>query len=744
MAIVSILPDFENTQTGGAARTSLDISGMSCAACAARVEKVLARVDGVNRATVNLALERAEVEHAPALAPEDLVDQVEQAGYGAALRVDDRALQHDRDAKRAETRRNEERRTFWRFVLSAVLTIPLVIGTLPMMAGFGAAWIGPWTQAVLATGVVALSGTRFAREALMALRAGTANMAVLVVLGTGTAWLWSMIQVIGGKATGHLYFEAAAVVLTLVMLGKLLEARAKKGTSAALEALGKMQPRHAERITADGGTETVPAESLRPGDVIRVRPGAILPADGEILSGETEIDESLVTGESMPVNKQAGDAVLTGTVNGDGALDLRVLAAGADTRLAAMARLVEQAQLGEAPIQRLVDRVSAVFVPAIVVVAALTFTGWWVVAGNAEQAMVNAVAVLVIACPCALGLATPTALVAGTGAAARAGILIRDIETLERAARISAVAFDKTGTLTLGRPAVTAVTSMPGVSEDAVLAAAASLEAKSEHPLAKALLAETERRDLAFEPGKHIRVRGGFGIEGLIGKATTIVGTRDLMIDHGIAEAMLDSLNPPAGTRAYVAQNDKLLGALSFSDEPRAGARAALAMLHDTGIATTMLTGDNATAAQTIAEATGIQTVEARLTPEEKVDAVRRLAAQKPTAFVGDGMNDGPALASADLGIALATGTDLARQAAHITLMRPDLSLVPASLDIATTTRRIIRQNLVWAFIYNVIGIPLAALGILTPVFAGAAMAFSSVSVVTNSARLTRWKPKKP
>ncbi|MCC0031073.1 MAG: copper-translocating P-type ATPase [Brucellaceae bacterium] len=724
-------------------RTSLDISGMTCAACAARVEKVLSRVEGVEKATVNLALERAEIEHTPSIEPDLLVGKVEKAGYGATLRSDDEALRRKQDEERAVARRAEERQTFLRFALSAALSIPLVIGTAPMMLGLGHAWIGPWVQAALATGVVAISGTRFAREAFMALRGGSANMAVLVTLGTGVAWAYSMVLVLTGQGHGHLYFEAAAVVLTLVMLGKYLEARAKKGTSAALEALGKVQPREAERLTGDGRTETVPVEALRPGDIVMVRPGARLPVDGEIATGETEIDESLVTGESVPVHKKPGDAVLTGTLNGDAPVEIRVLAVGADTRLARMARLVEEAQLGEAPIQRLVDRISAIFVPVIIAIAAVTFAAWWLWSGNAEQAMVNAVAVLVIACPCALGLATPTALVAGTGAAARAGILIRDIETLERAVGIEAVAFDKTGTLTLGRPAVSGIAAAAGASEGKVLSVAAALEARSEHPLAKALVAEAEARSLTAGAAEAIRIHRGLGLEGRIGKETALVGTRAMMEKHGIAADDIDALKALDGTLSYVALGGKLLGAVAFSDQPRAEARAALAALHGSGIATIMLTGDNEAAARAVAEATGIGSFRAALKPEDKVDAVRLLTSEGRTAFVGDGMNDGPALASADLGIALATGTDLAREAAHVTLMRPDLWLVPASLDIAASTRRVIRQNLVWAFIYNVIGIPLAAFGLLSPVFAGAAMAFSSVSVVTNSARLTRWKPKK-
>ncbi len=730
-------------------RTSLDISGMTCAACAARIEKVLSRTEGVEKASVNLALERAEIEHTPSIAPDLLIGRVEKAGYGATVRAADEATRRAQDDQRAAARRAEERQTLLRFAVSSILTVPLVVGVLPQMLGVGGAWIGPWTQAALATGVMAASGTRFMREAWAALRGGAANMAVLVMLGTGVAWAYSMAQVLldrgHGGAHGHLYFEAAAVVLTLVMLGKYLEARAKKGTSAALEALGKIQPREAELIAADGRTAIVPAAALKSGDRIMVRPGARIPADGKIVAGDTQVDESLVTGESVPVNKGPGADVMTGTLNGDAPIEVEVRAVGADTRLARMARLVEEAQIGEAPVQKLVDRISSIFVPAIIAIAAITFGIWWLGFGNLEQALVNAVSVLVIACPCALGLATPTALVAGTGAAARAGILIRDIETLERASNIATVAFDKTGTLTVGRPEVSMLLPAAGVPQETLLSVAAALESRSEHPLAKAVITEAERREIAVTQAASVTAVRGNGMRGTIGTQTAVLGTAEYLKREGIDATAVETLLAKAagaGTLSLVARGGRLLGAIGFADTARIEAREALGELHAHGIRTVMLTGDNAAAAARIAAETGLDDVQASLSPEDKVAAVKAMSGDGHTAFVGDGMNDGPALASADLGIALATGTDLAREAAHITLMRPDLRLVPASLDIAARTRRVIRQNLVWAFIYNVIGIPLAAAGILSPVFAGAAMAFSSVSVVTNSARLTRWTPK--
>ena len=434
-------------------RINLDISGMTCAACSARVAKALSRVDGVADAEVNLALERANIELTGEVTAERLIEAVEKAGYGATLRSADEVRQREADAERDAARLAEERRTLIRFAVSALLSLVLVIGTLPMMLGTGHAWIGPWTQAALAAGVMAVSGTRFYREAFNAVRGGGANMAVLVSLGTSVAFVASLVEVIRGNAHAHLYFEAAAVVLTLVMLGKYLEARAKRGAGAALAALGKLQPSEAELVTPDG-IRTVPAHSLKSGDLVLVRPGARFPSDGVIASGRSSVDEALVTGESLPVERGDGDPVLTGTINGEAALEVMVTSVGADTRLARMAKLVEAAQSGDAPIQKLVDRVSAIFVPVILAIAAGTFLVWWLVFGDPASGLAATVAVLVIACPCALGLATPTALVAGTGSAARAGILIRDIETLERAGRIGTVAFDKTGTLTLGRPSV--------------------------------------------------------------------------------------------------------------------------------------------------------------------------------------------------------------------------------------------------------------------------------------------------
>lgn len=743
--------------TAKPAHVTFDITGMTCASCSARIEKVLSRQPGVSGASVNLALERADIE-GDGLDPATLADAIGRAGFGAVLRRDDFAAHREADEAQAAQRRADERQTLGRLVVSAALTLPIVIGMLPMMTGLGEAWISPIWQAVLATGVMAVSGSRFWREATAALRGGSANMAVLVSLGTGAAYLWSLWVMLntwgdphaghGSDMASHLHFEAAAVVLTLIMLGKYLETRAKSGAAGALRALGRLQPDTAERKSADGTVRTVPVEQLMAGDKILIRPGARVAADGVILTGQSSLDEAMVTGESMPVARGPGDLVITGTTNTDGVLEVEVRAVGADTRLARMTRLVEEAQSGHAPVQKLVDRISAVFVPVILVIALATLAGWMLAGSDFETAMVASVAVLVIACPCALGLATPTALVAGTGAAAKAGILIRDIETLERATDIRAIAFDKTGTLTMGAPEVSGLHPVEGVSETDLLRLAASLETASEHPLGRAIVSRAQADGVPVSAATAIRAIPGRGLEGLHDGATLRVGSERFLNEAGIDTSRAGAISLPegAGTLAWVAADDRLLGVIGLADQIRPHTRQALADLAARGLATIMLTGDNEAAARTIAREANVSDVRAGLLPGEKLDAIRELASSTGghVAFVGDGLNDAPALAAANLGIAMAGGADAAREAAAITLMRPDLRLVAAALDVAARTRRTIRQNLGWAFVYNLIGIPLAAFGILPPVFAGAAMAFSSVSVVTNSALMARWKPDFP
>jgi len=721
----------------------LDVTGMTCAACSARIEKVLARTPGVERATVNLALETAEVV-APGVAADTIVEAIERAGFGARPR--DTAIAARRAALAASevARAEEEKRSFRLFVFAAVLTLPFLVAMVPMAWGGHAHWLAPWMQLALATPVQFVAGRRFYVGAWKSLRGFAANMDVLVALGTSAAWgfsVWAMIAH-GEHAGPHLYFEGSATVLTLILLGKLLEARAKRSASAAVAKLMQLRPDVAVRIAADGSQETVSADLLRRGDRILVKPGERVAADGAIVEGASELDESLVTGESMPVAKQVGDRVVAGTINGAGAITVAVTAVGEDTTVARIAHLVEQAQIAKAPVQRLVDRIAAVFVPAIVAIAIATFAAWWLIGADFEAALVPAVAVLVIACPCALGLATPTALVAGTGAAARAGILIRDIEALERAHAVDCVIFDKTGTLTAGKPAVTDIFVL-----GEMLRLAAAVQATSEHPLAKAFVAAAEARGLALPLATDFRAEVGRGVTATVEGRRVAIGNARLMgeldVDLRLFEIEARRLSLEAKTVVVVARDQEALGLVALADPLRDTAKPAIDRLAADRISTQLVTGDARAPAHAVAQAVGIDVVRAQVLPAGKVEAVELLRrSQMVVAMVGDGINDAPALAAADVGIAMGSGADVAMETAGITLMRADPRLVPAALEIARATWAKIRQNLFWAFFYNVVGVPLAATGHLTPALAGAAMALSSVTVVTNALTLTRWKPR--
>ncbi|MGF6227297.1 Cu+-exporting ATPase [Inquilinus ginsengisoli] len=719
----------------------LDITGMTCAACATRVERALTRTPGVLRATVNLALERADI----AIAPDGpdraaLAETVRGAGYQVR-------------APAAVTEEAERRPWIETATLAAaiLLTLPLVLNMVAMTLGLP--WhLSPITELVLATPVQVWAGARFYRGAWASLRHRSPGMDVLVALGTSAAWGYSAVQVAlhGSMAMGHLYFEAAAVVITLVLLGKRLEARAKRGAGAALRALMALRPETARVLTADGPVER-PVADLAPGDRILVRPGERFPVDARVEAGESEVDESLVTGESLPVAKRPGDSVAAGALNGTGALTLEATAVGEDSTIARIVRLVEAAQSGKAPIQKLVDRISAVFVPIVLVLAVLTFAGWLVAGGSLDQALGAAVAVLVIACPCAMGLATPAAIVTGTGAAARAGILIRDIETIERAPQIDTVVFDKTGTLTEGRPAVTEVVA-PAGDADALLALAAAVQAGSEHPLARAVEAEAARRGLAVPAASGVAARPGRGVVGMVEGQSVAIGNIALMreIQADLPEALAQAIggHEAAGrTTMLVAVWDEVggevRGAIAVADPLKPGAAEAVARLVAAGIAVRMLSGDARAVADSVAGRVGITAVDAPVRPEEKAGTVARLrAGGAKVAMVGDGINDAPALAEADLGIAMGGGADVAMEAAAITLMRPDPRLVADALAISRATWNKVRQNLFWAFAYNVVGLPLAALGLLNPAIAGAAMALSSISVVANALLLRRWRPR--
>lgn len=723
-----------------------DITGMTCASCAGRVESALLAVPGVSEATINLALERADVIARNDVGTDALVAAVEKAGYGAKARIDDPSA---RRAAREQAEREtaaEERHTFKILIFSALLTLPLVAQMIPM--AFGVAWhLPPLLELALATPVQIIAGARFYRGAFKALRGGSANMDVLVAIGTSAAYFYSLYRVIndGHAATGHLYFEASAVILTLVVFGKLLEARAKRSTTAAVRSLMALRPEQANRITGDT-VETVAISKLRLGDHVLVRPGERIPVDGTVLEGASEVDEAMVTGESLPVTKTESAEVTAGTINGSGALTVQATALGEDTTLARIIKLVENAQAGKAPVQKLVDRVAGVFVPVVVAIAAATFAGWWLAGSSMEQALIAAVSVLVIACPCALGLATPTALVAGTGAAARSGILVKDIAALEMATRVDTVVFDKTGTLTEGRPDVTDVHAFDG-NNDRLLLIAASAQLASEHPLAHAMIRAAEARGLKLSRPAKVEARIGEGLIAEVAGQSVAIGNASLIdslgIDHFTADNLRRSLEEQAKTTVMVAVAGRVIGVIAMADRPREGASEAIAALKHLSISTRMLSGDTRQVARAVADQVGIDEVAAGVKPDGKsavIDALRKEGAI--VAMVGDGINDAPALAAADIGIAMGTGADVAMETAGITLMRSDPRLIAAAIDVSRATVRKIRQNLFWAFIYNVVGIPLAAAGLLSPAIAGAAMAMSSVSVVTNAGMLRRWKAK--
>ncbi|WP_080408595.1 heavy metal translocating P-type ATPase [Burkholderia ubonensis] len=738
----------------------LDIGGMTCASCAGRVEKALANVPGVARASVNLATERATVHGAAPLDPAALIAAVTAAGYRAS-RVAAPAgasglpASQKPGATDADTRKRREAIRERNLVIAAaLLSAPLIA---PMFAApFGVdAMLNGWLQLVLASLVQFGFGARFYRAAWHAIKARAGNMDLLVALGTSAAYglsLWMLLR--DPMHPGHLYFEASAVIITLVRFGKWLEARAKRQTTEAIRALNALRPDRA-RIVEHGVERDVPLAQVRVGTAVSIRPGERVPVDGRVVSGRSHIDESLITGESLPVAKDDGDPVTAGSINGEGALVVETTAIGAETTLARIIRLVESAQAEKAPIQRLVDRVSAVFVPAILGIAALTLIGWLIAGAGAETAILNAVAVLVIACPCALGLATPAAIMAGTGVAARHGVLIKDAQALELAQRATVIAFDKTGTLTEGKPSVTAFDAV-GLPRDEALALAAAVQRHSDHPLARAVVA-AHHADVAARGGAtsapvatDARAVAGRGVEARVAGRRLALGSTRWRDELGIAappalDARAAELERAGNTISWLMRADAPrapLALIAFGDTVKPGARDAIAALAARGVASALVTGDNRGSAAAVAASLGIGEVHAQVLPDDKARVVAELKRTHDgiVAMVGDGINDAPALAAADVGIAMATGTDVAMHTAGITLMRGDPSLVADAIDISKRTYRKIQQNLFWAFVYNLVGVPLAALGWLNPVIAGAAMAFSSVSVVTNALLLRRWK----
>ncbi|MDR6453238.1 heavy metal translocating P-type ATPase [Variovorax paradoxus] len=730
----------------------LSVGGMTCASCVMRVERALRNVPGVQEVSVNLATESARV---TAAGGEDLDARLRRAVRAAGYEPLAASSAADEAAALSPWH------GFAPVAIGLLLSIPLLA---PMLGQpFGQDWmLPPWLQLPLAAPVQFWLGARFYRAGWHAAKAGTGNMDLLVALGTSAAfglslWLWWRAATgvhAGHGGVPHLYFEASAVVITLVLLGKWLEARAKRQATSAIRALQQLRPETAHLVGPRGESD-VPLAEVMVGDRLAVRPGERVPADARVIEGQSEVDESMLTGEPLPVPKGPGDALTGGAVNGDGRMVVEVRAVGAESVLARIIRLVEDAQAAKAPIQRLVDQVAAVFVPVVLAIALATLAGWLLAGAGIEAAMIHAVAVLVIACPCALGLATPVAVMAGTGVAARRGILIKDARALELAHRVGTVAFDKTGTLTLGRPVLTALVPVAGGSDEAaLLATTASLQGGSEHPLARAVMAAAAQRGVQAPPLNAMQAMPGRGVRGLVNGEPWAIASLRWCAELGavIDAAQLEHLHGQGATVSALLRFDaagtaRVQALLAFADEPKPEAAQAIRTLHARGLRVVMISGDNLRAAQAMAARLGIaaEDVRAEVLPADKAAQVSALKKNgQVVAMIGDGANDAPALAAADVGIAMAPaggGTDVAMEAAGITLMRGDLALVAEALELSARTVAKIRQNLFWAFAYNVAGIPLAAFGLLSPVVAGAAMALSSVSVMANALLLRRWKP---
>lgn len=736
----------------------IEIEGMTCASCVSRVEKALKNVPGVAEARVNLATEKARVKMDRSKAShDDIFKAVSKAGYSAKVskKNDDHSehqghmnhMNHGEEvglSKAAALQKQKDR-----VIMAAVLSFPLLVPMLLQPFGYQLD-LPAWVQFFLAAPVQFWLGGKFYGTSWKAVKNFSGNMDLLVALGTTAAfglsvYLW-LFSPHAGHGTQHLYFEGAAVIITLVLLGKYLETKAKQQTTEAISALQALRPETA-RVRRGNVEQEIPSSQVQLKDLVIVRPGERVPVDGLIREGHSQLDESLITGESLPVDKNIGDKVIGGSVNSNGTLLIETTAIGGESTLARIVRLVENAQAAKAPVERLVDRVSAIFVPIVILIALATIIWWGLTSGNWEQAVVNGVAVLVIACPCALGLATPASIMVGTGVAAKSGILIKDAEALEVAHSVSTVAFDKTGTLTEGKPQVSKFFAELG-KENEVLGKLASLQSGSEHPLAKAAIEKAKQDGVTFSSAKDVKSIPGRGLQGKVDGELILVGTEKLMTEKGIDFSSFSTQakdREQAGeTVSYIANDStrKILGVVSYGDQPKVSAKSTIERLHALGIKTIMLTGDNEGSAKKIASFLGIDEIRSRVLPEDKAEIIKSLKLNgAKVAMVGDGVNDAPALAAADVGIAMSTGTDVAMHTAGITLMRGNPLLIPDALEISRKTYSKIKQNLFWAFIYNVVGIPLAAAGLLNPVIAGGAMAFSSVSVISNALLLKRWKP---
>ncbi|PRX40711.1 Cu+-exporting ATPase [Planifilum fimeticola] len=719
-------------------KAELDIRGMTCAACARRIEKGLARLEGVIRADVNLATERGTVEYYPAaLDVAEIVKKVKDLGYDASPRKD-----------RANLREAEIRVQKRRFLIAAFLSAPLLWSMLhmggPLSVLVPDLLMNGYVQWLLATPVQFYAGWPFYRGAYKNLKNGSANMDVLVALGTSAAYFYSLYLLLtGGDA---FYFETSAIIITLILLGKLLEAVAKGRTSEAIQKLMGLRAKTAV-VIRNGREREIPVEEVEKGDLIRVRPGEKIPVDGVVVEGRSAVDESMLTGESIPVDKQPGDEVIGATINKHGTLTFRATKVGKETALAQIIRVVEEAQGAKAPIQRLADRISGVFVPVVVLIAIGTFLLWYLALdpGNIERAILNLTAVLVIACPCALGLATPTSIMVGTGKGAEGGILFKGGQYVENAHRIDTVVLDKTGTITKGEPEVTDVRPFGDRTEEELLRLAASAEKPSEHPLAQAIVRGARARGIEPSAAEGFQAVPGKGIEASVDGRKVLIGTRKWMEENGVdtapAEAVMETFEEQGKTVMLVAADGKPAGWIAVADTVKPTSAEAIRELKQMGLQVWMLTGDNERTARAIARQAGIEHIRAEVMPGDKAEEVKRLQAEgRRVAMVGDGINDAPALAVADIGMAIGTGTDVAIETADVTLMRGDLRAIPAAIRLSRLTMRNIKQNLFWAFFYNAVGIPVAAAGYLAPWLAAAAMAFSSVSVVSNSLRLKRAK----
>ncbi|WP_393959916.1 heavy metal translocating P-type ATPase [Priestia megaterium] len=728
-------------------KAEFTITGMTCAACSTRIEKGLNKLEGVTKATVNLALETASVEYSPSqIASQDITQRVEKLGYGAKLKSEEK----EEEQSYREKELSKQKGKFW---FSFILSVPLLWAmvshfTFTSFIPLPHMLMNPWVQLALATPVQFVVGKQFYVGAFKALRNKSANMDVLVALGTSAAYfysLYSSLKSLGSSAhTDQLYYETSAILITLILLGKLFEANAKGRSSEAIKKMMGLQAKTAV-VVRDGAEVEIPVEEVQKGEVIFIKPGEKVPVDGEIIEGQSALDESMLTGESVPVDKNIGDKVIGATLNKNGFLKIKATNVGRETALAQIIKVVEEAQGSKAPIQRLADYISGIFVPIVVGIALLTFFVWyiWIVPGEFTPALEKLIAVLVIACPCALGLATPTSIMAGSGRAAEFGILFKGGEHLEATHKIDTVLLDKTGTVTNGTPELTDVRIAQGYKENELLQLVASAERLSEHPLAQALVAGIKNKGIEIQDPLSFEAIPGYGVKATVQERELLVGTRKLMNQHKVnIDAALEemtNLEREGKTAMLVALDGKYAGMLAVADTIKATSKEAVSRLKEMGLEVMMITGDNRQTAQAIAMQAGIEHVIAEVLPEGKAEEVKKLQQQgKKVAMVGDGINDAPALALADIGMAIGTGTDVAMEAADITLMRGDLMSIADAIEMSRKTISNIKQNLFWAMGYNTLGIPIAAVGLLAPWVAGAAMAFSSVSVVLNALRLQR------